>query len=102
MGKASRTTKRPTQSRTEEPRPEGLEQRDVKRFLRKKVLHSLLILAIALIAYSNTFYSPFQFDDMTFAENQLVRNLDNFISSTKGYNYNPSRFVGYLTFALNY
>ncbi|MGD0281832.1 MAG: tetratricopeptide repeat protein [Dissulfurispiraceae bacterium] len=63
----------------------------------------LLIAAVALIAYSNTFHVPFHFDDMVnIKDNSVIKNLGNFISSQKGYDYNPRRVIGYLSFALNY
>jgi Flp pilus assembly protein TadD len=71
--------------------------------MKKKPFPVFLIAIVGLIAYSNTFDVPFQFDDhWNIAENQLIRDLGNFISSAKGYDYNPRRYVGYLSFALNY
>jgi protein O-mannosyl-transferase len=65
--------------------------------------HVLLIAAFGFLAYSNTFHIPFQWDDNPqIVENRLIKNIDNFISNTSGYDYNPRRFIGYLTFALNY
>ncbi len=62
-----------------------------------------LIVVVGLLTYSNTFHVPFQFDDFpNLADNQLLKNLDNFIADSKGYNYNPGRFIGYLSFAVNY
>ncbi len=63
----------------------------------------LLIAVVALIAYSNTFHVPFHFDDMVnITDNPVIKNLGNFISSSKGYDYNPRRVIGYFSFALNY
>ena len=63
----------------------------------------VLIAVVGLLTYSNTFHVPFQFDDFpNLADNQLIRSLDNFISSSRGYHFNPRRFIGYLSFALNY
>ena len=79
--------------------------------LKKPLFHFVLITTICLIAYSNTLNAPFAFDDSAvIIENPIVKDL--------GYMVNPSeakvhkgpfeyelfrrRYVGYLTFALNY
>jgi len=65
--------------------------------------HLLIVLIVGLAVYSNTFDVPFQFDDFgNISENPVIGDLLNFISSAKGYDYNPRRYIGYLTFALNY
>ncbi|MBI4710307.1 MAG: hypothetical protein HY759_04300, partial [Nitrospirae bacterium] len=67
------------------------------RLLYKPIVHILLIVATGLIAYSNTFNVPFQFDDYTYIiDNHKLRNLSNFWPPT------GSRWTGLLTFALNY
>ena len=76
----------------------------------KVSLPLLLIAVVGAIAYSNTFHVPFVLDDSNQIENnQMIRNLDNFLLAVKGhhftsgsYRYIPSRFLGYLSFALNY
>ncbi len=71
-------------------------------------LHLLLIAVIGFIAYSNTFHVPFVFDDVyQIKGNQMIRDLNNLLLALKGHafppdQYNPRRFVGYLSFALNY
>jgi tetratricopeptide (TPR) repeat protein len=51
----------------------------------------------------NTFTAPFAFDDgYSIVDNPIVKDLGNFTSSLSGYHYNPRRYIGYLTFALNY
>src|SRR5208283_746966 len=63
----------------------------------------LLIAVVGLLAYSNTFQTPFQFDDLpNIVDIPLIKNIGNFISSSKGYDFNPRRFAGYLSFAVNY
>ena len=63
----------------------------------------ILIILAGLIVYSNTFHVPFQFDDFdNLTNNPIIKSLGNFISSSKGYDYNPRRFIGFLSFALNY
>jgi tetratricopeptide (TPR) repeat protein len=57
----------------------------------------LLIAGTVLLIYSNTFSSPFHFDDIpNIVENSKLRDLSNF--------WPPSgtRYVGFLSFALNY
>lgn len=61
------------------------------------VTHTLLIVALGLLVYSNTFNVPFQFDDNSnIIENYTIRDLSNFWPPT------GSRWFGYLTFAINY
>jgi tetratricopeptide (TPR) repeat protein len=70
--------------------------------LPKVPLHLLFILLVALAAYANTFNSPFIFDDeASILDNRVIKDLSAFLSGT-GYAYNPRRFIGYLSFALNY
>jgi hypothetical protein len=46
---------------------------------------------------------PFVFDDDTsIVNNPVIRNLENFFLNGTGYGYNPRRFIGYLSVALNY
>jgi tetratricopeptide (TPR) repeat protein len=56
-----------------------------------------IIVFIGIIAYSNTFHVPFQFDDrQNIVEYDLIRDLGNFWPPT------GPRYVGYLSFAINY
>jgi tetratricopeptide (TPR) repeat protein len=75
------------------------------------VVSFLIIAAVGLMAYANSFGVPFVFDDkLQIALNPMIKSLNNFvlyfkgddIGSTAGYTFVPSRLVGYLTFALNY
>jgi hypothetical protein len=64
------------------------------------VCHLLLVIALGLAAYSNTFTASFNFDDVNaILGNPVVRNVDTFVDpmAVKG-----TRFVGILSFALNY
>ncbi|GBE38312.1 MAG TPA: tetratricopeptide repeat protein [Nitrospirae bacterium] len=79
--------------------------------LRRPFLHILLIIFLSLVAYSNTFHSPFQFDDMPgIVDNPIIKDLQLFVKPSKAevfdeyleYNTFKSRYVSYLTFALNY
>ena len=74
-------------------------------------LHILLIILLSLIAYSNTFDSSFHFDDEIFiVKNSIVKDLRYFAeplsaSDIRGnfdYNTFQNRYIGFLTFALNY
>ncbi|MFI5295598.1 MAG: tetratricopeptide repeat protein [Thermodesulfovibrionales bacterium] len=101
MDKASKKKSKGAESG---PRCSGPSQSvDVGRFLQKPLIHILLIAVLGLLAYSNTFHSPFMWDEKReIIENPVIKDLGNFLSNTKGYDYNPRRFIGYLTFALNY
>ncbi|MCL5022905.1 MAG: tetratricopeptide repeat protein [Nitrospirae bacterium] len=74
----------------------------------KPAVHILLICLLGFVIYSNTFHSPFQWDESDFiVGNPIVRNLAYFKNpaSAEGlpvYDGFKSRFIGYLTFALNY
>ena len=68
-----------------------------------RVLHLLLIALFAGLAYANSLQVPFLFDDQpSIPDNPVIRDLGNFLLHDTGYRYNPGRFVGYLSFALNY
>ncbi|MFZ2198033.1 MAG: tetratricopeptide repeat protein [Thermodesulfovibrionales bacterium] len=78
------------------------------KLVSRQAIHVLIIVVIGLLAYSNTFQSPFQWDESDFiVGNPVVRDLDYFAGSSKteglpvieGF---KSRYIGYLTFALNY
>lgn len=61
-----------------------------------------LVIVLGILIYSNTFQSPFIFDDEpSITNNHVVKDLHYFLDGF-GYNYNPRRFIGYLTIALNY
>ena len=76
--------------------------------LDRPVLHLILISLLGLIAYSNTFNAPFQWNDRYYiSQNPIIQDLDNFIDlreagKFKFYDMLRNRYVGYLTFALNY
>ncbi len=59
----------------------------------------LLFVGVGFLIYSNTFNSPFVFDDThAIVENPLIRRLDVF----QIYSLSTKRFLPYLTFAINY
>ena len=69
-------------------------------FSRQPAVHQALILLLGLLIYSNTFHVPFIFDDNTIiVNNPRLQDLGQFMRS---FDLRESRFVGYLTFALNY
>ena len=76
--------------------------------MKKTYLHVLVIAIIGLVAYSNSFNVPFQFDDLRIIpDNPYIKNLENFnFLKEHQYNprdeYNPRRYLGYLSLALNY
>lgn len=71
--------------------------------LNRQDVHLLLLAVLALLIYSNSFHVPFVFDDEpSIKDNPLIRNLANFFSSGSGAAVNPRRFLGYLSFSLNY
>jgi tetratricopeptide (TPR) repeat protein len=76
--------------------------------LSKRVIYVLIIVIVGFLAYSNTFHSPFQWDEADFIlGNPIIRNLNYFtdVSRAEGlpvYDGFKSRYIGYLTFALNY
>ena len=75
----------------------------VKTAFRKTIFHLLLIVFVGLASYANTFTVPFQFDDLSqIVDNPFIKDLGNFTSSAKGYALNLSRYIGNLSFALNY
>lgn len=81
------------------------------KIFHKHTVHVFFIVTLSLIAYSNTFQVPFQFDDeAVIVDNPIIKNLDYFANPSKakdftqhfGYHTFKTRFIGYLSFALNY
>ncbi|HOV86841.1 MAG TPA: hypothetical protein PLM79_10795 [Syntrophobacteraceae bacterium] len=76
--------------------------------LWKRTVHSLLIVLVAVLAYSNTFDVPFHFDDTpNIVANSLIRDFSNFLdpARARGHPYYDDfkmRYVGFLSFAVNY
>lgn len=74
-------------------------------FLYRPFSHVLLIIAIGLLAYSNTFHVPFTFDDVpNIIENPRIRNVANIPSMFTEFKGPPisARPLTSATFALNY
>ncbi len=64
------------------------------------------VAAVALVAaagYLGSLGGGFVFDDLRhIQQNALIRDLGNYLGSSAGYAAMPNRYLGYLTFALNY
>jgi tetratricopeptide (TPR) repeat protein len=81
-----------------------------KNRFNKHLIHCLLIIAIGILAYSNSLDSPFQWDEKDFIfQNPIVKNLRYFLEPSKAKGVDPdfyiflrTRYIGYLTFAINY
>jgi len=72
-------------------------------FSQKTYIHLFILAISGIVIYSNSFQVPFLFDDlMSIMENPVIKDIKNFFLNASGYNYNPRRFLGYLTFSLNY
>lgn len=75
---------------------------------QKSVVHILLILLLGLLVYSNTFYVPFQWDEeKSIIKNPFLKDFSHFFNLSKAqghelYESLKTRYIGYLTFALNY
>ncbi len=83
----------------------------LKTVYYKPLYHILLIIILGILSYSNTFDVPFQYDDReVIVNNNIVKRLNYFTEPSKakavkghlGYHTFRSRYVAYLTFALNY
>jgi tetratricopeptide (TPR) repeat protein len=76
--------------------------------MNKPLTHLLFIAVLGLLIYSNTFHSPFQWDEEIYLlENPVVRNLGYFAEPSRAQGLQffdglKSRYIGYLTFAMNY
>jgi len=78
----------------------------------KPFVHVLTIIIFVFLIYSNTFNSPFQFDDSgSIVDNSAIRDLHNFTDTSHFESVEihetlrpllKTRYVGYLSFALNY
>ena len=72
----------------------------LRAFALKTYLHLFIIAVIGVTAYSNTFHSPFVFDDIDMIkDNQMIRNLDNFLLVLKGHDFGSTAYQ-YSTAAL--
>lgn len=73
-----------------------------------RLLHVAVICLLGLILYSNTFHVPFQWDEFRYIkDNPIIQDLGYFAEPSKAAGYPAyqalrSRYIGYLTFALDY
>jgi tetratricopeptide (TPR) repeat protein len=87
----------------------------VRLFLNNPFGHLFLVIVLVLLAYSNTFSAPFQWDEgYLIVNNPIIKDIDHFLRSPVEYMNGISkedqiflqafkmRPVGYLSFALNY
>ena len=83
----------------------------VNNFLSRPIAHILIIIIIGLAAYSNTFHGTFHLDDdVIITSNPITKNLNYFVDIKKSevfkhkhfYKIFKNRYIGNLTFALNY
>ena len=87
-----------------------------EKIIRSQAIHIFLIVCLCTLAYSNTLHVPFLFDDIpNIADNPLIKTSDTVIHPSKLCSRNSMlpeqkyfcdllrmRYIGYLTFALNY
>jgi len=82
-----------------------------KGLQNSRILHILLLIVIGLLAYSNTFHASFHLDDeRVIVRNPIIKDLKYFINPSEARQFNGhfeypsfrSRYISYLTFALNY
>lgn len=69
----------------------------------RTLLGASAILLAALLAYANSFGCELVFDDWSsIRDNPHIRDLGNYAPGGAGYRSQPNRWVGYVSFALNY
>jgi Flp pilus assembly protein TadD len=69
------------------------------RSLVSNILAVTAICGAGILVYLNTFHSPFTFDDINITRNVYITNLKDLKAI---WNCSPTRFVTYLSFAINY
>jgi protein O-mannosyl-transferase len=90
--------------------PEGGSSTPAGSRFKRPAFHFLLIALLGILVYSNSLHGPFQWDEHDFiVQNPVVKNLDYFWNPSRAANLDPdyymflkTRYLGYLTFALNY
>ncbi len=80
-----------------------------KTILQKSYIHIILITLLGFLIYSNTFNVPFHFDDVyNIIDNPAIKDFKYFKEPSLIQKYKPlydalmMRYIGYLTFAINY
>jgi tetratricopeptide (TPR) repeat protein len=80
----------------------------MKELLKSPIFHVILLLYTGVLVYSNTFNAPLLWDESFYImENPIIRDLSYFIEPSRArgfeqYDIFRNRYVGFLTFALNY
>ena len=79
----------------------------MRHLIHKPIIHLLLIGTLGFLVYSNTFHSPFQWDEAEYmVGSPAIKDLAYFtgLSDAPGLNVYAfrNRYIGFLTFALNY
>jgi len=74
-----------------------------KPWVERNSFPVFVFLLVGVAIYSNTLHSPFVFDDgPSITRNPTIKNLENFYGNSTGYDKYPTRYIGYVSFALNY
>ena len=112
MGKVSRERKRDSSRREgrEDKREAESSKKPKQNGFKRFLLPCLLIVFIGILAYSNSFDSPFVWDEHDFlVQNPIVKNLAYFWEPSRAKDLDPdyyiflkTRYIGYLSFAINY
>jgi tetratricopeptide (TPR) repeat protein len=109
MGKASKKKKSKKTVAAPKDIPEAVAFSSTPPWIASIAFHLILIAVLGLLAYSNTFDVPFQWDHKygRIVGNPVVKDLSYFIKPSKAiglenYIAFKGRYIGYLTFALNY
>lgn len=65
--------------------------------------HVVFLALLGALLYLNVLHAPFVFDDYdSIVKNPLIRDLSNYVWNGRGYSVNPTRVLGYASFAINY
>jgi protein O-mannosyl-transferase len=75
----------------------------LSELMRRRGVHLLLIVASCFLVYANSLHGGMVFDDQSsIIDKKLVHDLANFLQNGSGYAANSRRYLGNLSFALNY
>jgi cytochrome c-type biogenesis protein CcmH/NrfG len=112
MGKVSKERKRDSSRRKgkDDKREAELSKMPKTNGFKRFFLPCLLIVVVGILAYSNSFDSPFLWDEHDFlVQNPIVKNLAYFWEPSRAKDLDPdyyiflkTRYIGYLSFAINY
>ncbi len=104
--KARKSKDRHHELRVEKNKPAGSPiEPSGRAFLKKPLIHVLLLIFVGTLVYSNTFSVPFQFDDAGMIETPFLKNLTHseqaVVSSNRMKDVFSQRYFGSLSFELN-